>query len=93
MPEKKLSKFIFLLKTFYPEFKTFKKVLNALQKKLKSTFVKSQFIKFKYDIWNIHICLLFSSKDFQKNKDDNIHKSEALERQDKRTSTLVECQN
>ena len=28
-----------------------------------------------------------------KNKDDNIHKSEALKRYDRRTLTLVECQN
>ena len=27
------------------------------------------------------------------NKDDNIHKSEALNRYDRRTLTLVECQN
>ena len=27
------------------------------------------------------------------NKDDNIHKSEALKWKDKRTLTLVECQN
>ncbi len=27
------------------------------------------------------------------NKDDNIYKSEALERYDRRTLTLVECQN
>ena len=27
------------------------------------------------------------------NKDDNIHKSEALKLKDKRTLTLVECQN
>ena len=29
----------------------------------------------------------------EENKDDNIHKSEALERQDKRKLTLVQCQN
>ena len=29
----------------------------------------------------------------KRNKDDNIHKSEALKREDKRTLTLVECQN
>ena len=27
------------------------------------------------------------------NKDDNIHKSEALKREDKRTLTLLKCQN
>ena len=27
------------------------------------------------------------------NKNDNIHKSEALKRKDKRTLSLVECQN
>ena len=42
-------------------------------------------------IWNGRIGFKFEN--LYENKDDNIHKSDALKRYDKRTLTLVECQN
>ena len=42
-------------------------------------------------IWNGRIGFKFEI--LNENKDGNIHKSDALNRYDKRTLTLVECQN